>query len=69
MPEKDPLKELDAMIFKKTEKFVERRKKERRKPGDQRFKDRLVGLKKGAPRKGSDRRTGKDRRKGGSKKG
>ena len=49
-------------MFKKEKKIVERRKGERRKPGDQRFPKRLVGLKKGAPRKGSDRRKG-DRRK------
>jgi len=53
------------MLFKldkNKEPFVEKRKGERRKPGDQRFKGRLVDVKKGVPRKGKDRRSGKDRR-------
>jgi hypothetical protein len=50
-------------MFKKKKGSVERRKGERRKPGDQRFTGRLVGLKKGKTRKGADRRRG-DRRKG-----
>lgn len=50
-------------MLKKKADNVERRKKERRKPGDQRFAGRLVGRKSGAPRKGSDRRKGQ-RRKG-----
>ena len=49
------------MIFKK-KPSKERRKGERRKPGDQRFSGRLVGVKANFPRKGSDRRKG-DRRK------
>lgn len=49
------------MIFKKKSQ-KERRKGERRKPGDQRFAGRLVGVKASFPRKGEDRRKG-DRRK------
>jgi hypothetical protein len=51
-------------MFKKKTGPVERRRKQRRKPGDQRFAGRLVGKKKGAAR-GRDRRTG-DRRKSGA---
>jgi hypothetical protein len=51
------------MIFKKkAAPAVNRRKGARRKPGDQRFPGRLVGLRKGAPRK-TERRSGRDRRK------
>ena len=49
------------LIKKKRVMTVDERKKERRKPGDQRFPGRLVDKRKGAPRKG-DHRKG-DRRK------
>lgn len=53
------------MLFKKKggPGGVDRRKKQRRKPGDQRFPGRLVDVKASFPRKKSDRRK-KDRRKG-----
>jgi len=53
---------LKKILKIKTSPKNERRKGERRKPGDQRFPGRLVGRKPGAPRK-SERRRG-ERRKG-----
>ena len=49
-------------IKKKAAPAVNRRKAARRKPGDQRFPGRLVGLRKGATRK-TERRKLRDRRK------
>ena len=51
-------------IFKKKETYpaVERRKGERRKPGDQRFSRRLVGVRSGVQR-GPDRRKRERRKK------
>jgi len=47
---------------KKNSPQADRRKKDRRKPGDQRFSGRLIGIRKGVPRQ-ADRRSG-DRRVG-----
>jgi hypothetical protein len=49
-------------LEKKKKVIVNKRKNERRKPGDLRFPGRLVGVRKGEPRK-EDRRKGERRNK------